>query len=87
MPARTRSSWRRAILPIRSASCCLSSAMMSETFATESFGSPVARARTEEHFQVRHPIEVISERDAHYRADATKSRRTEPPVRVACTQE
>ena len=44
IPARIASSCRRASLPVRSVSCPLSKATISETCATESWGKPVAPA-------------------------------------------
>ena len=44
MPARSNSTFGRESLPTRSVSSDLSKAMTAETFATESFGRPVARA-------------------------------------------
>jgi hypothetical protein len=47
IPARTNSSFARGSLPTRSVRRSLSKVTIWETFATESFGSPVRRADSE----------------------------------------
>lgn len=42
MPASSNSNWRRGSLPTHSVNCRLSMATISETFATDSLGRPVA---------------------------------------------